>query len=531
LNGIGKTITFDAPVDQIQASLDSLIYQGNLNFAGTDVLTIRVNDRGATGTGSPTPPDVVRTLSINVISENDAPTLTTQLLSVNEGNGTPTPTVITNGSLNATDVDVSDTRDQLVYTLQANGAPANGTLRRSGVALGAGDSFTQADIANRLITYVHNGSETTSDGFVFNLSDGEATLDPTTFNIRVVPINDRPTITARFPLVVTENGRADITSSLLQVSDPDNTAAQVRYTLGSNPTNGSLRLNGGNLTSGASFSQDDINNRRVSYQHNGSESSSDSFIFRVNDGAGGSIGSTAFNISITTVNDIPVVVANGPVSLSEGAATTINDSLLLTSDSDNPETDIRYVLTGGTSFGTLQRGGTALAVGGSFTQDDIKRGLITYQNDGSETDRDFFAYQVSDGIAPPVRQVFSINITPVNDLPDFAANTGLEIAGDVAGSITPIETGQLQVTDTDSAPSSLVYTLTSVPDPAVGTLRLGAQTLTSGSTFTQADIDGGQVNFLYLGNGFNEVFEFTVADDTIEGSDLSGAFILSFFYS
>ena len=48
-----------------------------------------------------------------------------------------------------------------------------------------------------------------------------------------------------------------------------------------------------------SFTQADINAGRLVYVNNGANSTSDSFTFTVSDGAGGTIGATTFNITVT----------------------------------------------------------------------------------------------------------------------------------------------------------------------------------------------------------------------------------------
>jgi hypothetical protein len=69
--------------------------------------------------------------------------------------------IITSTMLRTADVDNSAA--QLVYTLGTT--PGVGTLYRSGVALGAGGSFTQADVDSNLLTYTHGGGENTADSF------------------------------------------------------------------------------------------------------------------------------------------------------------------------------------------------------------------------------------------------------------------------------------------------------------------------------------------------------------------------------
>ena len=57
------------------------------------------------------------------------------------------------------------TTNVVVYTLTS--LPANGQLFLNGVALGLGDTFTQTDVDNNLLTYVHNGQNTNPDQFSF----------------------------------------------------------------------------------------------------------------------------------------------------------------------------------------------------------------------------------------------------------------------------------------------------------------------------------------------------------------------------
>ena len=83
---------------------------------------------------------------------------------------------------------------------------------------------------------------------------------------------------------VNEGSSIIVTNSMLRTTDIDNTDAQLIYTLKSLPANGTLRLNGINLAVNGTFSQDDINNSRITYIHNGSETINDSFNFIVTDG-------------------------------------------------------------------------------------------------------------------------------------------------------------------------------------------------------------------------------------------------------
>ncbi len=93
----------------------------------------------------------------------------------------------------------------------------------------------------------------------------------------------------------------------------------MTFTLATVPTNGVLKLSGVVVTMGGTFTQDDINTNRLVYVHNGSETTSGSFAFTVSDGAGGTIGTTTFTVTVTPVNDAPVITSNGGGATAEPA--------------------------------------------------------------------------------------------------------------------------------------------------------------------------------------------------------------------
>ncbi|XHX80206.1 MAG: cadherin-like domain-containing protein [Stenomitos frigidus ULC029] len=529
-------ITYTGTLAALTPALSTLTYRGRQNYFGADTLNVTVNDQGNTGSG--TPGIVTTSVDITVTSVNDAPVLlTNRALTLSES----TSSVITNSQLRFTDVD--NTPAQLVYTLFSAPNPlTTGSLRLSNgsgttATLAAGGTFTQADVNSGYLSYAHSGSETTSDSFTFRVFDntpGSITVPGSgnaTFNIVINPVNDVPTIVNNARLRLTEGATTTISNTLLSVSDADNTTAQLRYTLSSAPNNGSLRLNGSALTLGQTFTQADIDSNRVSYRHNGSETNSDSFIFAVSDGAGGTTGSRTFNIDITNVNDAPTIVSAGPATVNEGATVNITNTLLRTSDPDNLTSELRYTLPTVPVSGVLLLNGTALSAGAIVTQQQIDQGSLTYVHNGSEpTGNDVFVFRVSDGTITSPDRVFNININPVNDPPTLVSNTGLLLAGETP-SLTLISNDLLQVSDVDNTTAQLTYTLTSVPNPTVGILRLNGAQVTAGGTFTQADIDSGSLSFDYLGNGSSETFQFTVSDGGTGGTLSNAFFNINFSYS
>ncbi|RMF22213.1 MAG: hypothetical protein D6765_14590, partial [Bacteroidetes bacterium] len=89
---------------------------------------------------------------------------------------------------------------------------------------------------------------------------------------------------------------AVVSSTFLQTSDPNPDA--VTYTLRTLPANGQLLLLGTTLAIGSTFTQQDINDGALSYQHDGSDTADDSFQFDVVDGNGGWAANRTFHLRI-----------------------------------------------------------------------------------------------------------------------------------------------------------------------------------------------------------------------------------------
>jgi len=172
-NGTG-TVTVGGTVAEINAIINSLNYQGDLNFNGADTISVTVNDQGNTGGGALT---ATTDIVVNVAPVNDAPTVNTnQGLTVPAGQtGTITPDLLQV-------VDIDNTPSELVYTIVT--PPGSGQILVNGMPLGVGGTFTQADINNGLVTFVPG--DTGDFSFVFNVSDPSgATTGNQTFSLTV----------------------------------------------------------------------------------------------------------------------------------------------------------------------------------------------------------------------------------------------------------------------------------------------------------------------------------------------------------
>lgn len=221
-------------------------------------------------------------------------------LSTNEATYT-----IANTDLGTTDSD--NTPAELTYTIDSQ--PSGGVLQLSGVTLNNGDTFSQDDIDNGLLTFEVGASETDSGGFDFTVRDLGLNAESGTFVVRVAlaialtgdaVATDEDTITTQAQLTVGANLLSNDTGSGLTVTSFDSTSA-----LGAPVT----------VNSDGTFSYDPTG--IVLFQQTSSgDSSSDSFDYTVTDTIGKTATATV-TLTVAGLNDapeaMPDVLNNGPL--------------------------------------------------------------------------------------------------------------------------------------------------------------------------------------------------------------------------
>lgn len=89
-----------------------------------------------------------------------------------------------------------------------------------------------------------------------------------------------------------------------------------------------------------------------------------------------------------------------PLSVPQLATRTLSSATLNATDEDNEDTELTYTITDTPDLGNVVLNGTALGVGGTFTQDDINEDRVAYTNtSGAEGAVDTFTFILSDGLA------------------------------------------------------------------------------------------------------------------------------------
>ncbi|MCU7812129.1 MAG: tandem-95 repeat protein, partial [Candidatus Thiodiazotropha sp. (ex Notomyrtea botanica)] len=301
------------------------------------------------------------------------------------------------------------------------------------------------------VTYTHDGSETNSDSFTYTASDGVRESTIATVNLTVTPQNDAP-VADNDSGTVSEGGTVTI---IILTGDSDAEGDSLSVTNLTAPSHGTVQLNG---------------DGSVTYTHNGSNTTSDSFTYTASDGVSES---PIANVSISVLpqNDAPVA-DNDNGTVNEGGSVTI---AVLNGDSD----------ADGDSLSVTNL--TQPSNGSVFLNNN---GSITYTHDGSETLLDSFTYTASDGINTSAVATVSISVLPQNDAPVADSDSSTVIEG---GSVTIA----VLIGDSDAEDDSL--NVTNLTTPGNGSVLLnsdGTVTYThdgsesSSDSFTYTATDG-----------------------------------------
>ena len=295
----------------------SFTYQHDGNEANQDSFTYQVSDGQATDTA---------TVSLSINPVNDPPETQPDSYAVDEGD----PLSVSAPGVLANDNDADE--DSLTVSLKSG--PSHGS-----VSLAANGAFV----------YTHNGSETTSDSFEYEASDGNGGITTGSVSLTINPVNDPPE-TQPDSYAVDEGEPLNVSAPGVLANDNDADEDSLTVSLKSGPSHGSVSL---------------AANGAFVYTHNGSETTSDSFEYEASDGNGG-ITTGRVDLTINPKNDAPVA-NNDFYGVSGGGTLNIDAPGVLVNDTD-PESNTLVVSSASDpSHGTL-----VVNTNGSFV----------YNNDG-----------------------------------------------------------------------------------------------------------------------------------------------------
>jgi VCBS repeat-containing protein len=275
----------------------TITYNSSSDTATDDSFSFKVNDGELDSN--------IATIGISITPINDAPTLSDISASTNEDTNL-------NLTFNAIDPDSNN----ITYSIVSESS--NGTVTISG------DTATYIPLEN------FNGN----DSFTVIANDGELNSDTATISIIVNSVNDIPISNENY--ITIDEGATTITlqngENTVLFNDIDNDNDSLTAILVSNPENGSLTLNADGT---------------FSYEHYGSETTSDSFTYKANDGLVDSE-ITTVNITINLINDnLPTDIILSNDSVEENLSSQVIIGQLIVSDLDLPSDNHMFEFTNG----------------------------------------------------------------------------------------------------------------------------------------------------------------------------------------
>ena len=404
------------------------------------------------------------------ISVNAAPYVTNVTHSGNVAAGATTSSADIHGVINSTDTvaDSDDDDSVLVVTgVAAGNESTNNTIITDDTGVGGdgidGTYGTLTVAADGTYTYTASATNsiaydaTDTDTFTFTTRDDEGSsgnagshaydVGTITFTVAssISLTNDNDTATEGTAITVTgaqddvlNDDTADTDGLVVTNISHDNGSESVSS--GTTYANGaSLAGDYGTLVIGAdgsyTFTPNDV--------LGASETGTDVFTYTA-DGA-----TATLSIEVTGINDAPTALDNS-ITTNEDTNHVFSTGEFNFSDDDNSGSLNKIKITSLEDNGALQyyNGSTWVDVteNQEITAADITSGYLRFKPDANENGDDYtsFEFQVSDGTAySSSSSTMTINVTPVNDAPVAANNTG-----------TILEDGTLTVNDGDGANSS-----------------------------------------------------------------------------
>ncbi|RYF78764.1 MAG: tandem-95 repeat protein, partial [Comamonadaceae bacterium] len=460
----------------IDPSTGAYTYTPTANFNGSDTFTVTISD-GQGGT-------VQVPVSVTINPVNDAPVNTVPgAQSVAED----TPLTIIGISVNDVDGNLATTQLSVL-----NGSLSVSLAGGATISAGANGSATltlvgtqtQVNAALATLSYQGAANYNGSDTLTVRSTDsaGLPLNDVDTVAITVTPVNDTPVAVAD-SFTVAEGGTATTLNGGAQsvlFNDSDVDGDTLTAILVTGPVNGTLVLNA---------------NGTFSYTHNGSETTSDSFSYKVNDGTADG-NTVTVSITVTEVDNAPVAL-DDLVTVLEDTPYTATVSLLANdTDVDGPSLSA----VAGT-FTTSQGGTIVIAADGSYTYTPLAN------FNGNDT----VTYTVTDGTSSDTGTL-TLVVQPVNDAPAGADKT---VTINEDGTYT-FSAADFALTDAKDTPAHMLQSvnITTLPPAGQGQLVLNGVAVNAGQNIAAGSL--GQLTYVPAananGNGLG-AFTFQVVDN------------------
>ncbi|XP_076008970.1 chondroitin sulfate proteoglycan 4 [Genypterus blacodes] len=377
-------------------------------------------------------------------------------------------------------------------------------------------TFSNQDIQEERIMYIHDDSETTWDEFTFitstsqefksSIAEDEIGSKIGTFNISIQLVNDqKPVRVIDRVFHVVRNGQRLLTAEdlLYHDADSDFDDSELTYTRRGIPM-GDLVLVNDTSHRLFQFRQKDLDEKRVLFVHKGV--SNGRFVLFVADGrhfVSGLLDISAHDPFLNVGNNTGLLVQKGQSVILSTTNLSIVSNLDIRDDGE-----VIFKLSEAPKYGGLYHNEKKVE---SFSLSDLKNRFMSYgHNDGKHL-ADFFNVTVkAKDLQLEVRINVKVYLESHQRPPIVQHNNTLLVE---EGKPVKVDETKLEVTHEDNLPSEIVFTVRVAPSH--GFLRrfveaeeryIGTK-LSPVKTFTQEDINAGNIQYMQVeANKVNDTF-------------------------
>lgn len=360
-------------------------------------------------------------------------------------------------------------------------------------------TFTLLDVANKKIKYMHDGNERQADQIQLQVEVQSNSYLPECLKtphqyvipVEIIPLLEMPNLDDE-EITITENGRSQLSSSIIKITDADTRCNDLVVTVSSEPSVEVGYLENdqqpGKIIS--EFTCQELKNGNIYYVHQAGTPAD--LALDVYDGQTVRQ-STTFRLSVTPPH--MTIVTNTGLVLSQGSNASIGiQNLAVLARPRNG--DITYNISQPLTFGELQL----------ITSDGMHKQVMTFRQ--SDLDKDRVVYVSTDpsdqedvvleriqldihlGQFSLWNNTFLVRIIPAQVKVSNLVALEMEADEEIVIGATEL---QAEVRGKDPDPHTVKYIL--VKPPTLGILQLLDQVLSEGDVFTQQDILDNAVSY------------------------------------
>lgn len=429
---LSTLVTVNGSTDTPTFAITTQPARGTLSLTGSTITYKPAADDFTT-----TPSNLTFVYTATVGSASGTGTVTINVAAVNDP-----PVAVADAAVTATTAVATTIAGSTLTTNDSPGPGETGTVTIASVNAASAQGGT-VTLTGQNIIYRSATGFTGSDTITYTITDGSLTAN-TTLTVNVTPASAVTIAANNGSLNFSEDGAAK-TLNLTTLTTVTGSSTTPTFTIATQPARGTASISGTTLT--YTPAADDFT----------ATGSPLTLVYKAAIGSANDTGT--ITITIASVNDAPVFVADAARSTVINTPVTISVANLLTNDSPGPANEGQTVSLAATPVPSATNGTVAVS-GGNFV----------FTPTTGFTGAAVISYSITDGVAS-TPATLTVNVTPSSAVTVNAANGSLSFAEDGAAKTLNLTT-LTTVTGSSTSPTFAITT-----QPARGTATISGSTI------------------------------------------------------